>query len=53
MLENGVARPVISKILGHTSPDSLEPYLMADFKHLKDCALSVEAFPIREEVLPL
>lgn len=53
MLENGVARPVISKILGHTSPDSLEPYLMADFKHLKECALSVEAFPIREEVLPL
>lgn len=53
MLENGIPQPVISRTLGHTSPDSLEPYLMADFKHLKECALSVEAFPVSGEVFTL
>lgn len=53
MLECGIPQPVISRTLGHTAPDSLEPYLMADFKHLKKCALSVEDFPIPEEVLAL
>lgn len=53
MLECGVPQPVISRTLGHTAPDSLEPYLMADFKHLKECALSVAAYPIPEEVLAL
>lgn len=51
LLGNGVAQPVISRILGHTSPASLNPYLSADFSHLKKCALSVERFPIGGEVL--
>ena len=50
LLGNGVARPVISQILGHESPDSLETYLSADFVHLKECALSVDRFPIDEGV---
>ena len=50
LLGNGVPRPVISQILGHTSPDSLEPYLRADFTHLKECAISIDAFPVRKEV---
>lgn len=53
MLECGIPQPVISRTLGHTAPDSLEPYLMADFKHLKECALSVSAFPVLEEVFAL
>lgn len=51
MLENGVQQPVITQTLGHTAPDSLEPYLRADFVHLKECAISVELFPLAEEVL--
>jgi len=51
LLGNGVARPVISKILGHDSPDSLDTYLSADFKHLKECSLGVERFPMSEGVL--
>lgn len=51
MLENGVPQPVITQTLGHTAPDSLEPYLRADFVHLKECALSVEPFPLAGEVL--
>jgi len=50
LLGNGVARPVISHILGHEDPDSLGPYLSADFVHLKECALSVERFPMDEGV---
>jgi hypothetical protein len=49
-LGNGVPQPVISRTLGHTSPNSLEAYLSADFKHLKECALSIEGFPVSEGV---
>lgn len=50
LLGNGVAQPIISKITGHTSPDSLEVYLSADFRHLKECAISIEQFPVPREV---
>ena len=53
MLENGVPQPVITQTLGHTAPDSLEPYLRADFVHLKECALSIEDCPLAEEVFSL
>ena len=53
MLENGIPQPVISRVFGHTAPDSLEPYLMADFRHLKECAIGVEDLPVPEEVLTL
>jgi integrase len=45
-LDNDVPIPVISKILGHTSPKSLDPYLSADLKHLKECSISIEKYPI-------
>ena len=51
LLGNGIPQPVISRILGHTSPDSLDPYLSSDFPHLKECSLSVERFPLRKEVM--
>ncbi len=50
LLENGVPQPVISRILGHTSPVSLESYLRADFPHLKECSISIERFPVPKEV---
>ena len=50
LLGNGVPQPVITKLLGHTSPDSLEPYLSADIKNLKKCALSVERFQMPKGV---
>ena len=50
LLRNGVPQPVISRTLGHTSPDSLESYLRADFPHLKECAISIERFPVPKEV---
>jgi integrase len=50
LLGNDVPQPVISQILGHTSPASLNAYLNADLTHLKECALSIECFPLRKEV---
>jgi integrase len=49
MLENNVPRVVISRSMGQDSPLSVEPYLSADMVHLKECALSIEAFPVRKE----
>jgi integrase len=46
LLGNGVPQPVISRTLGHTSPDSLESYLRADFPHLKECSISIKRFPV-------
>jgi integrase len=51
LLENGVPQPVISRIMGHVSPASLDAYLSADFSHLKACALSIASFPLAKEVL--
>lgn len=50
LLANEVASPVISSILGHTSPESVNPYIDADIEHLRECALSVSNYPIAEEV---
>lgn len=50
LLENDVPQPVITNVLGHTSPESLEVYIRADFKHLKECSLSIEQFPVRNGV---
>ncbi len=50
LLQNGISRPVISQTLGHTAPNSLDPYLSADFLHLKALSISVETFPIYKEV---
>ena len=50
LLGNDVPQPVISSTLGHTSPESVEAYLSADFMHLRKCGLSIENFPVRKEV---
>ncbi len=51
LLEHEVAQPIISQILGHTDPVSVQPYLSADMKHLRDCALSIDSYPLRWEVV--
>lgn len=50
LLQGGVQQPVISATLGHASPDSLDRYLSAEFKRLKECSLSIEHFPIGKGV---
>lgn len=50
LLQSGVQQPVISATLGHASPESLNPYLNAEFKRLKECALNIDSYPVRKEV---
>lgn len=51
LLENEIAQPVISQILGHTAPVSVQPYLSVDMKHLRECSLSIENYPLCWEVV--
>lgn len=48
-----IPHPVISATLGHVDPDSLDHYLFADIKHLRDCAISIESYPVGKEVFLL
>ena len=50
LLENEVAQPVISQTLGHTDPVSVQTYLSADIKHLRQCTLSIEDYSLDWEV---
>ena len=53
MASSNVPRPVISSVLGHDDPDSVDAYISADIEHLRECALSVEKFPVKKEVFEL
>ena len=48
-----IPHPVISATLGHVDPDSLDHYLFADISHLRDCAISIECYPVGKEVFLL
>lgn len=50
LLKNEIPQPIISQVLGHAIPDTLNYYLSADFYHLKQCALSIEKFENIKEV---
>ena len=50
LLKSGTSTPLISEILGHYSPNSVNAYLESDEKSLKKCALSVGDYPIGKEV---
>ena len=50
LLVNRVPSPVISSILGHTSPESINPYVDADLEHLRQCSLSIADYPVAKEV---
>lgn len=50
MMANNTAPAIISHTLGHSSPESLNPYLYADKVHLRECALSISEYPLAEEV---
>ena len=50
ILENGVQPKIISDILGHLSPESLNPYIDTDIKHMRECGISIEKYPVGKEV---
>jgi integrase len=53
LLGSQVSSPVISSILGHTSPESINSYLDADLERLRECSLGIEDYPVAKEVFEL
>lgn len=49
LLSNSTDQATISQTVGHSSPESLAPYLHADIENLRKCALDISQFPIRRE----
>jgi integrase len=52
LMGKGIQQPIISAIVGHINPKSIETYSYANHVNLKGCALSIERFPVSLEVLP-
>ncbi|MDR0573431.1 MAG: tyrosine-type recombinase/integrase [Tannerella sp.] len=50
LLGNRIPSPVISSILGHTSPESIIPCVDADIEHLRECSLDITGYPVAKEV---
>lgn len=53
LIGNGISRPVVSAALGHEDPSSLDYYTFADIRHLRECALSIEKFPVKKGVFDI
>ena len=51
LIEGGACDSAAMRLLGHTSPSSLDVYLETDLRRLRDCALSISGFVIGKEVL--
>ena len=51
LVDSGACDAAAMRLLGHTSPSSLNVYLDTDQKRLRDCALSISGFAIGKEVL--
>lgn len=50
LLESGTSTTIISDILGHLSPLSINPYIDTDIEHLRDCSLDIDEFPLGGEI---
>jgi len=46
LLTLNVDRAVVSSIVGHKDEKSIIPYVDVDMEHLRQCSLSIEAYPL-------
>lgn len=53
LLGADIPNPTISSVLGHKSTNSIEPYLESDIDTMRKCVISIEEYPVGEEVLCL
>ena len=53
MLKSGVDCATVSSMVGHKNGKSLVPYVDADTEHLRECAISVEAYPVNPKIFAL
>lgn len=53
LLSRGVECDIVSSIVGHRSPESLKPYADADIDHLRECSISIAAYPVDSQLFEL
>jgi integrase len=53
LLSHGVECDVVSSLLGHSSPESIKPYADADIEHLRECSVSIAAYPVPKELFEI
>lgn len=53
LLSRGVECGVVTSIVGHDSPESLNPYVDADIEHLRECAVSVAEYPVADKLFEI
>lgn len=50
MIKNGSDLSIVSTVLGHDSPQTTLQYLSSNIEKLRECAISIEAFPITHKL---
>lgn len=50
MLQSGTDMSVISSVLGHRSPQTVESYLSCNTELLRRCAISIEDYPVNSKI---
>ncbi len=53
LLSHGVECDIVSSIVGHRSPESIKPYVDADIEHLRECSISIAAYPVADQLFEL
>ncbi len=53
LLSHGIECDVVSSIVGHRSPESIKPYADADIEHLRECSISIAAFPVHNKLFTI
>jgi integrase len=53
LLSKDVSQPIISSILGHLLPESINHYIDSDIEHLRELALDISNYPVNPQLLKL
>ena len=50
LINNGSDLAIVSTVLGHDSPQTTLQYLSSNIEKLRECAISIEEFPITHKL---
>lgn len=53
LLSKNVSQPIISSILGHLMPQSINHYIDCDTEHLREFGLDISQYPVNEKIFDL
>ncbi len=53
LLSHGVECEIVSSIVGHSSPESIKPYADAAIEHLRECSVSIAAYPVPNKLFEI